>query len=454
MKKIPYLLGLVVLFFLPLAFATEIPSIPDFVKDDRVLILAPHPDDETLGTGGVIEKALKAGAKVEVVCYTNGDHNQLAFIVYEKRLTFRTGEFLHMGEVRRKETVKAMASLGLSPKDIVFLGYPDFGTVAILTKYWGDTKPFRSILTRISKVSYPEALSPGAPYVGESILKDMKTVIKDFKPTKIFVSHPADTNVDHQSLYVFMQLALWDLAGSIKQPQIFPYIIHVVGWPKPRGHHLDLELNPPSQFMDVLWQRLPLTEEEVKTKQKLVSFYKSQIEYNPPYLYTFVRKNELFGDYPEIILKEQKTEEISWQDVMLFNYNQGMQNDKGYNPKNVFSGLAYARKDNNLFIRLTLRRKLDKNLGISIFLLGYSQKKDFAKMPKINVTIGLLGKRIKDKREVIFVKDASLTFEGKALILKLPLSCLGNPDYILSKVKTRASKLPLDASAWRIIKLK
>jgi LmbE family N-acetylglucosaminyl deacetylase len=453
-KYLVCLLGLVILFFSSLGFAKEIPSIPDFVKDDRVLILVPHPDDETLGTGGAIQRALKSAATVRVVCYTSGDHNQLAFIVYEKRLTFRTGEFLHMGEVRRKETIAAMASLGLTNKDIVFLGYPDFGTIAILTKYWGGTLPFRSILTRISKVSYPEALSPNAPYVGESILKDMKTVIGDFKPTKIFVSHPADTNVDHQSLYVFMQLALWDLAGKIKQPQIFPYIIHVVGWPKPRGHHLDLELEPPSKFVDVLWQKLPLTEEETKTKQRLVSFYESQIEYNPPYLYTYVRKNELFGDYPEIILKEQKTEEISWQDVMLSTDNQEMRNEREYNQKNVFSGLAYARKDNSLFIRLNLRRKLDKNLGISIFLLGYSKKMDFAKMPKINVTVGLLGKRIKDKKEVIFVKDASLTSEGKSLILKLPFSCLGNPDCILSKVRTHASKFPLDASAWRIIKLR
>jgi len=455
MKKIlNSLLGLVVLFFSPACFAKEIPPIPDFVKTDRVLILVPHPDDETLGTGGVIQEALGAGAKVKVACYTNGDHNQPAFVVYEKRLTFRTGEFLHMGEVRRKETIAAMASLGLSPKDIVFLGYPDFGTVAILTKYWGDTKPFRSILTRISKVSYPEALSPGAPYVGESILKDMKTVIRDFKPTKIFVSHPADTNVDHQSLYVFMQVALWDLAREIKHPQIFPYIIHVIGWPKPRGHHLDLELNPPSQFVDVLWQRLNLSEEEVKTKQKLVSFYKSQIEYNPPYLYTFVRKNELFGNYPEIELKEQKGKEISWQDVLLSRDNPKMQNDREPGQKNVFSGLAYARKDNNLFIRLNLRRKLDKDLGISIFLLGYSRKMDFAHMPKINVSIGFLGKRIKDKKEVIFVRDASLSSEGNTLILKLPLSCLANPDYILSKVKTHTSKFPLDASAWRIIRMK
>ena len=98
----------------------------NFTKnDDRVLIFAPHPDDETIGTAGVIEKALKQDAKVRVVCYTNGDSNELSFIVYEKRLTFRKGEFLHMGEVRRRETMRAMVSLGVKPEDVIFLGYPD-----------------------------------------------------------------------------------------------------------------------------------------------------------------------------------------------------------------------------------------------------------------------------------------------------------------------------------------
>ena len=183
--------------------AKDIPAIPEFTKDDRVLVLAAHPDDEILGAGGVIQRARAAGARVQVVCYTNGDHNELAFIVYEKRFTFRTGEFLYMGELRRSETVKALTYLGLGRQDMIFLGYPDFGTMAILTQYWQTKKPYWSLLTRISKVAYSEALSPGAPYVGESILKDIKTVLDNFKPTKIFVNHPADIN-GSTSLYTFL----------------------------------------------------------------------------------------------------------------------------------------------------------------------------------------------------------------------------------------------------------
>ena len=82
-------------------------ALEPFKKNERVLILAPHPDDEVIGCAGVIQQALKAGARVKVVYLTNGDHNELAFIVYEKRIVMRRGEFIHMGQIRQKEAIKA-----------------------------------------------------------------------------------------------------------------------------------------------------------------------------------------------------------------------------------------------------------------------------------------------------------------------------------------------------------
>jgi LmbE family N-acetylglucosaminyl deacetylase len=455
MRKKFLLSALAVIFlFMPFwAFAQDIPSLPEFTKEDRVLILASHPDDEVLGAGGVIQRARDAGARVQVVCYTNGDHNELAFIVYEKRFTFRTGEFLYMGEVRRSETVKAMSSLGLPGQDIIFLGYPDFGTMIILTQFWQSAKPYRSMMTRISKVAYSDTLSPGAPYIGESILKDLKTIISNFQPTKIFVPHPADTNRDHQSLYLFTRIALWDLEGKIIHPEIYPYLIHVVGWPKPRGHHLELPLKPPTQLSGISWKQLTLTDKEIKVKQDLVDFYKSEIEYNPPYLYTYVRKNELFGDFPEINLKDEGADSVSWQSVVLYRDLLEEKNIKEKD-KQTLTGLFYAIRSKDLMIKLDLRRKFDKNLGITINLLGYSKNTDFATMPKIKMTIGLLGMRIRNKGGIVVVNSAKLKFEGRSLIINLPLAVLGAPEKILTQVKTRTSNFPLEASAWRILTIK
>jgi len=440
---------------MPCAFAAgDIHEIPAFTSDDRVLVLAPHPDDEALGAGGVIQRALKAGARVQVVCYTNGDHNELAFIVYEKRFTFRTGEFLYMGEMRRSETIKAMTFLGLPRDEMVFLGYPDFGTMAILTQYWKSAKPCRSLLTRISKVAYSEALSPGAPYVGESILKDIKTVIENFQPTRIFVSHPADTNRDHQSLYLFTRLALWDLENRLIQPKIYPYLIHVVGWPKPRGHHLDLPLDPPDKLSGVSWQQLSLSPEEAKIKQTVVDFYKTEIEYNPPYLFTYVRRNELFGDFPEVRLSNSGAGPFDWKDVALFPERSVGNNEKpDTRSQEPVSGLAYAVKDKDLFVRLDLRRKIDKNLGILIYLLGYNKNVSFADMPKISINIGFLGMKIRERGRLISVPDAQMRFEGRSLIIKVPMAVLGGPDRILSRVKARTAKFPFAASAWRVLRI-
>ena len=43
---------------------------------------------------------------------------------------------------------------------------------------------------------------------GATTLADLKQVLTDFKPTKVFVSHPADTNPDHESYYLFLRTAL------------------------------------------------------------------------------------------------------------------------------------------------------------------------------------------------------------------------------------------------------
>ena len=194
-----------------LAYWSGMPFLEPFKEGERVLILAPHPDDEAIACAGVIQQALQAGAKVKIIYLTNGDHNELAFIVYEKRITMRQGEFVHMGKVRQQESIKAMKFLGLSEADLVFLGYPDYGTFNIFSRYWQTNKPFRDRLTRISSVPYKENPSYGAEYCGESILSDLSRQILDYRPHKIFVSHPADVNVDHKSLYLFLQVALSDL---------------------------------------------------------------------------------------------------------------------------------------------------------------------------------------------------------------------------------------------------
>ncbi|MEI8012429.1 MAG: PIG-L family deacetylase [Candidatus Omnitrophota bacterium] len=418
--------------------------------------MAPHPDDEAIGVGGVLQQALKAGAAVRICLFTNGENNEFSFIVYEHRLVLKPKEFLRLGEMRRQESLDAMRILGVRSEDVVSLGYPDYGTMEIFLKYWGDTKPFRSMLSRVKKVPYQEALSPGAAYVGENVLTDIEQVIESFKPTKIFVSHPADVNRDHRALYLFTQVALWDLQtqGKINPPDIFPYIIHVPGWPLPRGYHPELPLAVPSGFekKGVNWIQQPLDAIETGKKFDVILEYPSQIKYAPRYLVTFARKDEIFGNFSPIILSRQMASdaELIWEDTGL--YTPPRSRVKSAETEH-FSQLAYARQGNFLVIRVVLKRTMDKDLGMSVSLMGYNCKVPYAQMPKINLIVGLNGFHVKDKKRTIYSGDVIFLDKGKEMIFKVPLSLLGNPDYILSCAKTAVYDLTLDETAWRILQL-
>lgn len=459
-KKLKFVLVLFALFLAltPGAVAQEEGIF--FDKEDRVFILAPHPDDETIGTGGVIQRALAAGAKVKVVCFTNGDNNELSFIVYEKRLTIRKSAFLHMGEVRAKESVDALKSLGLSRSDIIFLGYPDFGTMRILVEYWGNTKPYKSWLTRVNKVSYPDAMSVNAPYVGESILKDLKSIFLSFKPTKIFVSHPADVNRDHRALYVYTQVSLLDMEGRIKPPQVYSYLVHAIRWPVSRGYHPELTLEAPEKFNEsgITWRKLGLTDDEIKAKYNAIKLYKSQIPYAPSYLVTFARKNELFGDFPVVPLDSQDPRaSIVWKDLNSpEELNEDEEDGDEVHPvekNHLISNVAFARQGEYLWVKLTLAKNIEKNLGVTLFIFGYSKHKDFGSMPKIQVPINLLGLHLKNKKKALSVKNMEYKNEGKVWTLGVPLSLLGKPDHVFSYVRAHSRTLPVEVTAWRILKL-
>ncbi|MFX1534914.1 MAG: PIG-L deacetylase family protein, partial [Promethearchaeota archaeon] len=272
--------------------------------DDRVLILAPHPDDEVLGCGGVILHAIKKGLPLKVVFFTYGDSNEWSFLKYSKRPIVTPKQVRGMGLVRYKEAVEAAKILGLSTNQVIFLGYPDFNTLNIWYSRWRNRLPLLSPLTQVREVPYENAFRPGAFYKGEEILKDLKTIISDFCPTKIFLSHRHDLNTDHQALYLFTRVALWDLEPQIKL-HLYPFLIHFDKWPYPRAYQPLESLDPPKSIEKKMnWIKLPLTNEEVKRKYEALKAHKTQFATNKKYLDSFIKTNELFGDYTIIPANE------------------------------------------------------------------------------------------------------------------------------------------------------
>ncbi|MDD5492778.1 MAG: PIG-L family deacetylase [bacterium] len=428
---------------------TVISPLPGFTSADRILVLAPHPDDEAIGTGGVIQQAAKAKIPLQVVLFTNGDHNEWAFIVYEKHPVLTRKEFIKMGEIRRKESLNGLSLLGLSLEQVVFLGYPDFGTLEIFTKYWGSAKPYKDILTQINHVPYNYALSPGSIYTGENILRDLKKVIREFKPTKIFVSHPVDFNRDHKGLYLFTQVALWDLAGEIKLPEVYPYIIHVRKWPNPLGDHRELGLNIPKKLINapLNWYELKLDQNQENIKYSAIKCYRSQIDYEPWYLVSFARNNELFCNYPMVKVPKQAPNGQEWNNTGVSGSEEEQDQQKAY-----LSKLSYAIRGNSFYVRASLKKKLAVTQELSIYLIGYSKTTAFDKMPKINCSVSWGLMKIRDKGLVLKnTQGARAIFTDEEIFIEIPLALLGNPDYILTSARNLLGEFPLDDTAWRIL---
>ncbi|MBM3255224.1 MAG: PIG-L family deacetylase [Candidatus Omnitrophica bacterium] len=436
-------------------------SLETINKNDRILILAPHPDDETIGCAGVIQQAVAAKANIRVVYLTNGDHNQAAFIVFEKRLTLRQGEFIHMGEVRRTEAIKAMHLLGVDEKNLIFLGYPDFGTFTIFNQYWGDSRPFRSLLTRISSVPYKENLSFGAPYKGDNILGDLKKVLLSYKPNKIFVSHPADVNVDHKSLYLFLQVALLDLRKELPRPKIYPYLIHCVGWPKPRHYHPELGLTPPEKFLNsqIGWSKLELNPKQLEKKHQAILRYKSQTQSSAFYLLAFARKNELFGDYPLLEIKNEKA--MQGQGTPAFLGSSDIFTDAGagqiIDADEIIEGkgqVSYAISEDVFLIRIDKTRELNNRFGIMLYIFGYSRNKPFNQMPKLRIVTRHTNFKVFNGKKLVKAEGIDLKLSEKELVLKVPLALLGGPDFIMTSVKTHAAGVAFETSGYRLIEIK
>lgn len=437
--------------------APEMPRVEPFSKDDRVLILAPHPDDEVIGCSGVIQHAQKAHATVEIAYMTNGDHNEFAFIVYEKRLTFRRGEFIHMGQIRRNEAACSSKLFGVKQNSLIFLGYPDFGLFPLFSKYWKTEKPYMSLLTRISAVPYRDNFSYDSSYIAENVLRDLKKVLLTYRPTRIFVTHPADTNGDHRATYLFLQVALLDLKGSIPEPKVYPYLVHCEGWPKPRYFHPELSLEPPREFAgtNIRWHKLDLTEEEVYLKHKAILCHSTQTQTSAFYLLSFARKNELFGDFPPIQLKRQVS--VKEKGLLFFqstgmvaqNHEKALEGERTrIDPK---GWISCTIADNELLVRIEKDSPISRGFSTLLFLFGYNKATPFADMPKIRIETKYNKLHILDGAKPVSPQGARIEVDSNVWLLRVPLSLLGNPDTIFSFIKPYRAELPENTLGFRKI---
>lgn len=167
---------------------------PRFSAADRVLVVAPHPDDETLAAGITIQCALEAGAAVCIVYATDGDNNPWPQRWIEKRWSIGPGERVRWGARRRDEAAEARARLSAAGRtaEARHFGWPDQGLT--------------------------DALMHGDHAV--ALLGDE---LAGFAPTAILMPALDDRHPDHSALHVMIELALLRTGRSCQR---YCYLVH------------------------------------------------------------------------------------------------------------------------------------------------------------------------------------------------------------------------------------
>ena len=279
--------------------SVALPVFPSPETSQRLLIVAPHLDDETLGAGGLIAEARQAGIPVHIVFLTNGDAFPAACMLVNSNLHPEPKDYIHLGEVRQKEALAALKQLGVSQQDVTFLGYPDQGMRALWETNWSPQTPYRSRFTQRSS-------TPRGPYCGQAVLNDLTHLIETFQPTDLYVTHPADDHQDHSLAAAFIEAARETASRPTGQPlpQLHYYIVHRGDWPLPQGYSPQVPLIPPAGLTqaDTYWRSLPLTPTAQRAKRSALNQYHSQLELCGRQLRSFLRENEIFGQLPSPVI--------------------------------------------------------------------------------------------------------------------------------------------------------
>lgn len=87
-----------------------------------LLVVAPHPDDESLGCGGLLAWAAASGHSPRVLFITDGEQSHPGSLIYPPP---------RLGRLRQSEAREAGLALGLMPDALTFMSMPDAGMASL-----------------------------------------------------------------------------------------------------------------------------------------------------------------------------------------------------------------------------------------------------------------------------------------------------------------------------------
>jgi N-acetyl-1-D-myo-inositol-2-amino-2-deoxy-alpha-D-glucopyranoside deacetylase len=206
---------------------------------ERVLIIAPHPDDESIATGALIQRVAAAGGRLRVVILTDGDNNVLPQRIAARKWRISAEERARWGAMRREESRNALTELGAPAGTATFLGYHD------------------RTLGRIAKRG------------DRSITEELRSIVDAFDPTLVVSPSILDLHGDHRAAAQFVHEAA-------KERLIVTYVVHGNG--------------PVARIA----ARLELRPEEIAAKRDAIKRHQSQLRLSAARFLSYARPVEVF----------------------------------------------------------------------------------------------------------------------------------------------------------------
>lgn len=189
------------------AQADEIPAIGNSFFDKsyfgtRVLILAPHSDDEINIAGNMILNLAAAKAEIFVAYSTNGDFEQKA-------------------DIRAQEAVDSLKILGIPREKIIFLGYGDGHKLS--DKPTTSPAGFSETYAAKGFVDYAKkTFGRHSSYRKANFKRDLKSLILELRANIIFCVD-LDNHPDHKALSIMFEEVLGEILAerSDYRPEVY-----------------------------------------------------------------------------------------------------------------------------------------------------------------------------------------------------------------------------------------
>lgn len=216
---------------------------PAFDSATRLLVIAPHPDDEIIACGGLLQAVAQAGGRARVLFATDGDNNPWPQRLTERRWRLDAQARRRWGALRRGEAEAALDALRCAGLDGMHAGWPDGGLTTLL-----------------------------APARSAEAIDTLTDVMADFGPTLVMVPAFGDYHPDHSALALLATLALRRFPGV----QAGSFHIHV----------------PPSSAGQE-WS-VALDAQALERKRDALRCYGSQLHFGKQRLLKFARAHEKF----------------------------------------------------------------------------------------------------------------------------------------------------------------